>query len=485
MVSLSIKLAGKLLNCSRFRTAICVQQLRSAKQYSTVQIKEDLEIDEFLNDKEYLHLKSEFIKPLPHDQRVLVVQPFIRKTAAEKSPDLMLGMVLLNCFYEFQSISHCTKFHTSSSVCQWISICSKFHQFYSSCSIDFPTDETVALAESIPNWRVVHKMKKGLNSLSRYNVFGSKQLEDIADEAGKYHANNVVIGLDWLNGAYQMKIEKELRRDVYDRYSMILRIFHSRATTKEAKIQTQLAEIPYIRARLNLFSRNPEHHQAGMAQTIGTGGKDYYNRRKLLLDKRAKDLKQKLVKIENARYIISPQRKSVKVPVVGIVGYTNCGKTSLIKYFTKNNESIKPMDQLFATLDLSRFMIRLNNNQDVFLLDTIGFISNIPKNLLDAFHTTLKEICDCDLIIHIYDANHPDLENQKRTVYETLFEQIKVDEKLQSTMIEVGNKIDLIDQDTFKEFSDKHPEHLFISVTEKINLPLLAERKCILKESLL
>ena len=103
MVSLSIKLAGKLLNCSRFRTAICVQ-LRSAKHYSTVQIKDDVEIDEFLNDKEYMHLKSEFIKPLPHDQRVLVVQPFIRKTAAERSPDLLLGMVLVNYFYEFQSI---------------------------------------------------------------------------------------------------------------------------------------------------------------------------------------------------------------------------------------------------------------------------------------------------------------------------------------------------------------------------------------------
>ena len=261
---------------------------------------------------------------------------------------------------------------------------------------------------------------------------------------------------------------------------MILQIFHSRATTKEAKIQTQLAEIPYIRSRLNQFSQNPDHHQVDMMQTIGTGKN--YNRKKLLLDKRARDLKQKLVKIENARYIISPQRKSVKVPVVGIVGYTNCGKTSLIKYFAKNNQSIKPMNHLFATLDLSRFMIKLNNNQDVFLLDTIGFISNIPKNLLDAFYTTLKEICDCDLIIHIYDTNHPDLENQKRTVYETLLKQIKVDEKLRSTMIEVGNKIDLIDHDSFKEFSNKHPEHLFVSVTEKINLPLLAERKRILEE---
>lgn len=344
------------------------------------------------------------------------------------------------------------------------------------------TAETVTLAESIPNWNVAVKFKKALNHLSRNNVFGKKQTQIIAEEAEKHHINSVVIGLDWLNGAYQMKLEQELGLDVYDRYSMILRIFHSRATTKEAKIQTQLAEIPYIRSRLNLFSRNPDHHQAGMAQTIGTGGKDYYNRRKFLLDKRVKDLKQKLIKIENARYIISPQRKAVKVPVVGIVGYTNCGKTSLIKYFAKNNESIKPMDQLFATLDLSRFMIKLNSNQDVFLLDTIGFISNIPKNLLDAFHTTLKEIGDCDLIIHVYDTNHPDLENQRRTVYETLFEQIKVNDKLRATMIEVGNKVDLIDSESFKEFTDKHPEHLFISVTEKINLPLLAERKRNLKE---
>ena len=345
-----------------------------------------------------------------------------------------------------------------------------------------PTDETVTLAESIPNWKVVEKFTKSLKKISRHQVFGKKKLQDIADAAEKHQVNYVVIGLDWLNGAYQMKLEKELGREVYDRYSMILRIFHSRATTKEARIQTQLAEIPYIRSRLNLFSRNPDHHQAGMAQTIGAGGKDYYNRRKFLLDKRAKDLKQKLLKIENARALINPANKSSKAPTVGIVGYTNCGKTSLIKYFAKNNQSIKPADKLFATLDLSRFIIKLNNNQDVFLLDTIGFISNIPKNLLDAFHTTLKEICDCDLIIHIYDTHHPDLENQKRTVYETLFDQIQVNEKLRSTMIEVGNKIDLIDGDRFKEFSAENPEHLFISVTERINLPLLAERKRVLKE---
>lgn len=323
---------------------------------------------------------------------------------------------------------------------------------------------------------MIHKIKKGLNSLNRYNVFRPKQVESIVEELSQHNVNSVVVGLDWLNGAYQLKLEKEIGIDVYDRYSMILRIFHQRATTKEAKIQTQLAEIPYIRSRLNLFSRNPDHHQAHLAQAIGTGGKDYFNKRKVLLDKREKDLRKELVRLENARALIHPARRANKIPVVGIVGYTNSGKTSLIKHFSKN-QSIQPLNKLFATLDLSRFIVKLNNNQDVYLLDTIGFISNVPKNLLDAFYSTLKEIADCDLIIHIYDANHPDLENQLKTVYSTLFDQIKVSDKLRETMIEIANKIDLLDEQKLKEFSAKNPSHLFISVTEKINLPILANRK--------
>lgn len=224
-----------------------------------------------------------------------------------------------------------------------------------------------------------------------------------------------------------------------------------------------------------MFSRNPEHHQAGLAIGIGTRGKDYYNERKFLLDKREKSLKKALAKIENSRSLLHPAKRTNKVPIVGIVGYTNCGKSSLIKHFTRN-ESIQPMNKLFATLDLSRFIVKLNNNQDVFLLDTIGFISNIPENLLDAFKSTLKEIVDCDLIVHIYDTNHPDLDNQKKTVYKTLFDQIKLTDKLKSTMIEVGNKIDLLSKDRFEEFLNENSNHLFISVTNKTNLQVLADR---------
>ena len=145
----------------------------------------------------------------------------------------------------------------------------------------FHTDETVTLAESIPNWRVVHQKTKRLSRLSRYNIFKKTSIENILEEASDHRIDNVVIGIDWLNGSYQMKLENDFKLDFYDRYSMILRIFHLRAKSKEAKIQTALAEIPYIRSRLNLFSRHPDHHQSHMVQAIGAGGKDYYNRRKV------------------------------------------------------------------------------------------------------------------------------------------------------------------------------------------------------------
>lgn len=101
------------------------------------------------------------------------------------------------------------------------------------------------------------------------------------EEVSQHQVDNIVLGLDWLNGSYQLKLENDFKINFYDRYSMILRIFHHRSSSKEARIQTALAEIPYIRSRLNLFRVRADHHQSHLVRTIGAGGKDYYNKRKV------------------------------------------------------------------------------------------------------------------------------------------------------------------------------------------------------------
>lgn len=186
-------------------------------------------------------------------------------------------------------------------------------------------------------------------------------------------------------------------------------------------------------------------------------------RHQLLQDREVK-LKKMLLKLEQNRDILRENRRKKQVPTVAVVGYTNCGKTTLIKALT-HDESLIPKNVLFATLDVTVHKGRLPSNMNILYTDTIGFISNIPITLIQSFNSTLKDICTADLIIHVRDVSHPDQILQNETVNKTLND-INVPERLTKTLIEVCNKIDLV-KDPHIHKTDRN---ILISATEGIGL---------------
>lgn len=328
--------------------------------------------------------------------------------------------------------------------------------------------------------QVIQKEVITSTTFKRPLVFGKGNVQRIAEQVqNSGQIDCLVIGLNMLNGKQQQNLEQQLGIKVYDRYSIVLRIFNERACTKEARLQTALAEIPYIRARLQQMHENRTRYGT-MLKQVGGSVDMYLTDRKDILRERERKLRKQLLKIEQAKdWQLQTRQQKLDIPIVAVVGYTNCGKTSLIRYLTKD-ESLIPLDQLFATLDVTYHKGRMDSGQSVFFMDTIGFISNIPTGLISAFNASLKEIHQAHAIVHVYDVSHPDLELQKRTVHHTLNELIGLPDKLRSTVLNVGNKIDLLKDPLLvrsdgDQTEDAATQDLMISVTELINVKPLKD----------
>jgi len=249
-----------------------------------------------------------------------------------------------------------------------------------------------------------------------------------------------------------------------------LNIFKDHAHTKEAKLQIALAEIPYLRNNLRAFEHSGHSRLKSSFKLIGGLGETWIETRRQLLMEREIKLKKQLDKIKQNRDILRMNRVRKQLPTVAVVGYTNSGKTSLIKALT-NDERLVPKDQLFATLDLTVHSGRLPSNMTVLYTDTIGFISEIPTTLINSFKATLSDISLADLIVHVSDISHPNHALQVETVYKTL-DEIEVPIKLKNSIIEVANKIDLVKDQSILETTDK----LLISATKGIGLSELMEK---------
>ncbi|CAG2161719.1 unnamed protein product [Oppiella nova] len=256
---------------------------------------------------------------------------------------------------------------------------------------------------------------------------------------------------------------------IYDRYSIVLNVFKSQANTKEAKLQIALAEIPYIRNNLRVLEKSGQSRQKGWLHTTGGSGQTWIEIRKQLLRDRESKLTKLLDKIESNRELLRVNRAKKQFPVIAVIGYTNCGKTSLIKALT-NDQRLVPRNQLFATLDVTVHTGRLASSLRVLYTDTIGFISEIPTALIHSFKATLSEICFADVIVHVLDVSHPNHQLHDQTVSQTL-DQINVPEKLKNSIIEVSNKIDLVeDQETLQ-----NSNRLLVSATQRIGLDQLMD----------
>lgn len=240
----------------------------------------------------------------------------------------------------------------------------------------------------------------------------------------------------------QREFEEAWGVKVFDRYSVVLHIFRCNARTKEAKLQISLAEIPLLRSRLRNEMANLDQ-QGGGSRYIGGSGETLMEVQQRLLKEREMKIRLALEKLRRKRKLLRSQRKHKEFPVVSVLGYTNCGKTTLIKALT-GDRGLQPRDQLFATLDVTVHGGLLPCRMPVLYVDTIGFLSQLPHLLIDSFSATLDDIKHSDLLVHVRDISHPETENQKQNVLSVL-KNLQTPERLMSSMIEVHNKIDLVD----------------------------------------
>ncbi|XP_064483667.1 putative GTP-binding protein 6 [Ornithodoros turicata] len=303
--------------------------------------------------------------------------------------------------------------------------------------------EAVALTETLAGWKASVKMLLNTENERKKQVFGKGNLEKIRDTIqANCRISALFLNIDILTGLQHAELAAYFGVPIYDRYTIVLNIFRQHARTKEAKLQVALAEIPYYRARIYHLHKGCGQHEGATGHSIGGSGESYYARRRRLLVEREACLRRQLEDIKSHRQLIRQKRVKQEFPIVAVVGYTNAGKTSLIKQLT-GDSGLEPRNQLFATLDVTVHAGRLPSAQTALFLDTVGFISNIPTTLVASFMSTLEDVLLADIIVHVQDLSHPDRVAQRENVLRVL-EQIHVPPRLLNSIVEVGNKVDLL-----------------------------------------
>jgi len=239
--------------------------------------------------------------------------------------------------------------------------------------------ESKALINTLPNWHVVGTKYAPLLTLQKKKLLGTGGMNDLKEQISKCgNATAIFVSTNMLKFVQIAQLEQILGLPVYDRYSIVIHIFREHAKSAEAKLQVTLAEIPYIRKKI-------------FETCVTKSGKiNVTDATKLLLDSKEKKLKNKLKKLQQHRQIIRSNRKKYGFPTVAVVGYTNAGKTSLIKALT-NDGALQPRNKLFATLDTTAHEGILPSRLKVLYMDTIGFIQDVPESLIEPFIVTLED----------------------------------------------------------------------------------------------
>jgi len=337
----------------------------------------------------------------------------------------------------------------------------------SDTNADLMLAESLALVETL-NWKVVETIKIGLESFKKKHLFGTGNLELLENKViTEDRITAVFISLYQLTPQQRIQLEHMFKVPVIDRYHLVLQIFYQHARTSESKMQVALAEIPYLKNRLTVDYEIEQN----MKHSASRKGETYFEKRKITLNKWQGKIKKKVAKLRTQRVMLRQGRKKLDIPTVAVIGYTNCGKTSLIKSLT--GASLEPMDKLFATLDVSCHATTLPDDLSCIFVDTVGFISDIPTSLIASFSSTLEDALDADILLHVRDVSHPDEEHQVNQVMETL-RKLNLPKASLDKMITVGNKIDKIDSNLWKKV--KNEGMLPISATEGYGVPILAKQ---------
>ncbi len=265
---------------------------------------------------------------------------------------------------------------------------------------------------------------------------GKGKIDEVKELALETDATGIVCD-DELSPAQLKNLEDALQLKVLDRTILILDIFAGRASTKEGKIQVELAQLRYRSTRL-IGLRNSLSRLGGGIGTRGPGEKKLEVDRRLIKDRIA-ILNRELANVKKSRETERMLRSKNRIPVAAIVGYTNAGKSTLLNLLT--NAGVLEEDKLFATLDPTTRNLTLDSGQQILLTDTVGFIRKLPHHLIDAFRSTLEEAKYADIILHVVDSSNPDVYNQMHIVYDTL-KNLGVQDKVMITAFNKQDKLE-------------------------------------------
>ncbi len=331
-------------------------------------------------------------------------------------------------------------------------------------------DELESLCETY-GLKAAFKMLCPLREIDAGTFLGSGKIQEIKETAQEYGCD-VVIFDDLISPQQQRNIEKLVEKSVIDRTELILAVFAQRAHTKEAKLQIELASIRYQLPRLRRLWTHLSRQRSGGAGggfVKGEGEKQIEIDKRILKDQITK-LKNELEEVKKHRQTQRRLRERSAIPTFAIIGYTNVGKSTLLKALTDADVLVE--DKLFATLDTTTRKFTLPNHQQILLIDTVGFIRKIPTPLIAAFRSTLEEALSADILLHMIDVSSSNVEVQ----IEATMDVLKELEVKNRPMITVLNKVDLcqnrlmVDRVRFK-----YPKTVEISALNKTGFDRLLE----------